>query len=371
MSLAEPNFVERDPEVIEQQVFEHFTGLTGIALTPNQPEWMFLKTLAYRESLCRIAIQEAAKQNLLQYARFPMLDHLGALIDAPRLEADFGVTTQRFAIDEAAGDDIPIPEGTRVRSKDSIAVFATTESAVLLEGDLYVDVPVRATTAGAQSNGYLPGQISELVDAVPGIDSVANLSLTAGGAPAEVDPRYQERMLGAPDGYTTAGAKEAYEFHARSASSAIEDVVAISDDPLTVRVVLLDDGGNITPEIIELVEAKLTAERVRPQTDQVSVEASDSDDFTIDAELTIYKDADPDTVLELANKAAEAYRISRRKLGRSAPKDQVRARLTVPGVHSMVLSQPAGDVLPDVDSWARCTSVSISIAAVSSEVGDE
>lgn len=366
-TLPEPQFIERDPAVIEQQVFSDWEAQTGVALTPNQPEWMMLKVIAYRESLVRMAIQEACKQNLLAYARFPMIDYLGQLLGAPRLGPEFARTTIRFALETPAVSPIAIPAETRVRTQNGLAVFRVLEDAELPAGELHVDVLIEAIVAGTQANGYLPGQVSELVDATPGIDSVENITLTAGGAGTESDERYQERLLRAPDRQSTAGATATYVYHALSASGAIEDVYVFSPEPLVVHVVLLDDGGSITPEIIALVAAALNPETVRPQTETVVVLASDSDDWTLDVSLTLYADADPSTTLLAAQKAAAALIASRRKLGRSARVEQIKAKLAVPGVYSVTLNSPTTDVDVTPTSWARCVGNTVIVGGFSPE----
>lgn len=366
-TLPEPQFIERDPAIIEQQVFADWESQTSITLTPNQPEWMMLKVIAYRETLVRIAIQEACKQNLLAFARFPMIDYLGQLLTTPRLGPSFARTTMRFAAETEPAVPVPIPAETRVRTKNSLAVFRVLADTALPADTLYVDVLVEATVAGTHANGYLPGQVSELVDATPGIDSVENITLTAGGAGTESDTRYQERLLRAPDRYSTAGATASYEYHALSASGAIEDVYVFSPEPLVVHVVLLDDGGSITPEIIDLVEAALAPETVRPQTDTVVVLASTSDDWTLDASLTLYADADPSTTLLAAQTAAAELVASRRKLGRSARIEQIKAKLSVPGVYGVTVNSPMVDVDVEPTSWARCVGSTVVVGGFASE----
>ena len=49
---------------------------------------LLINLVAYRESLLRIAIQEAAKQNLVNYALYPMLDYLGELVGVFRLDSE-------------------------------------------------------------------------------------------------------------------------------------------------------------------------------------------------------------------------------------------------------------------------------------------
>ena len=56
----------------------------------------------------------------------------------------------RFGVSAAASGDLPIDAGTVCMTADGVR-FATTEDAVLAEGELYVDVPAwRWSRAGRE-----------------------------------------------------------------------------------------------------------------------------------------------------------------------------------------------------------------------------
>lgn len=368
MNLPEPKIVDTEGPPIAARMVARFEELTGRPLAPSQVEWVVLQVLAYEESLLRIQMNQGAKQNLVRFAEYPMLDHLGVLVALERLPAQYAITTMQFSIEEPLGVDTLIPTGNRSKSKDGVAVFAIDEDATIVAGQTQSNtVPATATTTGLTQNGYLEGQLSEMVDQVAGV-TCQNLSQTSGGAPQETTVRMRERFRLAPDAASTAGGEAGYRFWALSASQVIEDVAVLSPAPNQIDIVLLDDGGNMTPEIQALVLAKLTPDTVRPQNDEVTCRASDSDDFTIEAELTLYKDADPTTALALANERAQAFIKSRRKLNLSATRGQIATKLSVPGVHSVNLIEPATDIVPGEDSWARCTGVDVSVAGFSEEL---
>lgn len=86
MSLPDPSFIDRDPIAITNEMVASWQETTGKTLYPGQPERLLIDLIAYRESLVRIGIQEAAKQNLVAFARAPMLDYLGELVGVYRLD---------------------------------------------------------------------------------------------------------------------------------------------------------------------------------------------------------------------------------------------------------------------------------------------
>lgn len=88
MSLNDPIFVYEDVATIIAEAKADYELLTGKVLFPAQAEMLLLKTLAYREMLLRVGLNDAARQNLLAYARGVMLDFLGELLSVVRLAGE-------------------------------------------------------------------------------------------------------------------------------------------------------------------------------------------------------------------------------------------------------------------------------------------
>lgn len=86
MSLPEPSFIDRDPVAITSELKASWETTTGKTLYPGQVESLLIDLISYRETLLRIGIQEAAKQNLVAYASAPMLDYLGELVGVYRVD---------------------------------------------------------------------------------------------------------------------------------------------------------------------------------------------------------------------------------------------------------------------------------------------
>ncbi|HGV0493952.1 TPA: baseplate protein, partial [Escherichia coli] len=87
MALTEPDFIERDADKITAEMIAKYEADTGKTLYPAQAERLLIDLWAYREMLVRVAVQEAAKQNLVAFAREPMIDYLGELVGVYRLAA--------------------------------------------------------------------------------------------------------------------------------------------------------------------------------------------------------------------------------------------------------------------------------------------
>lgn len=221
---------------IEASILTTYEGLTGVSLQPGDPVRLFLEALAYVVSVQNRLLNLAGQQGLLAYAQGAHLDHLGALMGVARIPAQSARLSLRFVLGEPLGFAVPIPEGTRVATKDGQIAFATVSDSEIAAGELQVDVAALCTTSGAQATGLVPGQVTQLVDPIPYVVSVSNTTTSVEGADIEDDERLRERIRLAPETYTVAGSTGAYEARVLAVSA---DIEAVSDEtvrPLTDRV---------------------------------------------------------------------------------------------------------------------------------------
>lgn len=361
MSLPEPNFVDRDPAALGSEMVADYEAYTGRKLQPAQVERLIIDLIAYRESLVRVAIQEAAKQNLLAFAAFPMLDYLGELLGVVRLPEAPAIVTLAFTLFEPRPGATIIPVGTRVRSGDGRAVFVTSKVVDIAAGGLSVEVVATAETPGPDGNGYIPGQIVNILDPLPGVGA-SNVSVSYGGQAGETDDRLRARIQKAPGSFSVAGPVGAYRWHAVSAHQSIIDAAVLSPRPGLVRVHILTETGLPGSEMLDLVGALLSNDKVRPLTDKVEVAPPVRVDYPLTATVTLYRTADPTSTLAAVRRAAEAYTAERRAgLGRDLVPSQFISALSVPGVYRVELAQPAWQELGP-EEWADCTAITLTLA---------
>lgn len=87
--MSDPiKLIDDDPAAIAAELKAAYEAATGRTVYPAQAEQLLIDICAYRESLCRAAINEAARQNLVSFARAPMLDYLGELVGVARLPGE-------------------------------------------------------------------------------------------------------------------------------------------------------------------------------------------------------------------------------------------------------------------------------------------
>lgn len=240
---------------------------------------------------------DRAKQRILQYARGAVLDALGERLDVHRLDASMATTTLRFTASAAQSENIIIPEGTRATTDGSV-YFKTSEAAVLQAGELYVDVPGVCISGGAAHNGYSAGTIATLVDLIPYISGVKNITASFGGDDGEPytedgDNKFRERIRLAPAKLSTAGSESAYRYHVLSADPDIIDVgmECPEEDPNTVKLYPLMRGGNVPDEeTLQKVLDATSGDKVRPMTDHVFVIAPEQVEYAVEIKYYCSKD---------------------------------------------------------------------------------
>ncbi|MFE8103566.1 baseplate J/gp47 family protein [Brenneria goodwinii] len=365
--ITEPVFIERDAEAITAEMIAKYEADSGKTLYPAQAERLLIDLIAYREMLLRCGIQEAAKQNLVRYARAPMLDYLGELVGTYRLAAQAAQTTLLFSVDAALPADTLIPAGTRVSASDSI-VFATDSYVILKAGMLSVPVTAACIETGTAGNNWQPAQVSTLLDDITDIDlKVTNTAVSAGGAEEESDDRLRERIQLAPESFSTAGSKLAYRYHALSAHPDIVDVAVVRAQPGVVHLYPLLSGGLPDAALLAQVESVCSDEKVRPLTDTVAAKAPVPVKYALHASLTLKRNVQALPVKQEAERVAAAWVETRRAiLGQDIVPSQIIAALSLDGVYSVALSSPGLTVLED---WqlAVCTGVTITIAGAADE----
>lgn len=227
-----------------------YTEETGrkIKLRPGDKEHIHLRVLAGQYYQMYQQLDYAAKMNLLKYSKGDFLKHLGAFkktfIQEPRAAA----VKVRFTLSEVRKDVIYIPEGTRVTAGDGV-YFATDDYAEVAAGESYADVACTCETAGDIGNNYQPGTIEIIVDPVPYVKSVVNVTKSDGGSGEESEESFRERIFLAPSSYSVAGPADAYEYWVKQYNSAaIEDVKIYEPVEAVVDIRILLQGGALPSE---------------------------------------------------------------------------------------------------------------------------
>jgi len=182
----------------------------------------------------------------------------------------------------------------------------------------------------------------------------------------EPDEAYRLRIQEAPDALSTAGPREAYEFHARSADGRVLDARAISPAPCEIVVAVLANTPDWHPPaaVLQAVANALSAEDVRPLGDEVTITAGQVTEYELQAVLYVGKGPESAIAIKVAEANAAALSRPLRPLGYSIYRAAYIAALKVEGVRNVVIRQPAADILCGRTQAARCTRISITAEVI-------
>ena len=331
--------------------YEQVTG-TAISLSAADPVRIQLYAIALDLYQIEQYIDRAGKQDLLKYSYGEFLEHLAGGRGITRNQATAAKTTLRFTLSEPKAYAVGIPVGTRATNGDGV-YFRTMEYGEVPIGQLYADVPAVCTVLGIGGNGFLEGQIDFLVDPLPYVREVSNVTPTDGGTDMETDEHLAQRAFLAPSGYSTAGPDDAYIFWTLTYNTNIGSVLPTSPTPCKVEVyILMADGSMPTEEIIKGLEEYLRQQEIRPLTDQVEVKAPAAKEFDID--LTYYIDrSHQSSAAAIQAKVAEAVDSyvswQTTQIGRDIEPAELIRRVREAGAKNPELKSPAFTRVADAE----------------------
>lgn len=290
--LPAPVFFDSNPTVLAQAFIigyeAGYQAFSGVPLTLGQADPRYYEQLynAFLVSQTYSNANLVAYQNLLRYATGSNLDVLGSFWGTLGLRLNvvngaggqsIGATvTILFSISAPALVPIPIPIGTLVAASSGVSAiaFATTAVGVIQVNSTSVSVSAQCTTTGDAGNGFIPGEITNLLNwSSPYVVSASNTTTSGGGANAETDDAFRIRLWMAPRALSTCGTQEGYEYFALSANSSITQVSAWSNPGISGTVVINALVGDepAGEEVNAQILAACNPLNNRPLADQVIV----------------------------------------------------------------------------------------------------
>ena len=182
----------------------------------------------------------------------------------------------------------------------------------------------------------------------------------------ESDERLRRRAQMALEGETVAGSAASYVFHALSSSVQVKDAGVDSPTPGTVRVTVLSTEGDGTPgqDLIDSVQAHLSADDVRPLSDTVLVVPASVVPYRVEATINVYPGPAAGPLLLAAQEALARYIAEHKQLGHDITLSGLYACLHQPGVQKAVLASPLADIVIGPSEAAHCTGVQIDLGVI-------
>jgi phage-related baseplate assembly protein len=176
--------------------------------------------------------------------------------------------------------------------------------------------------------------------------------MSYGGVDVESDENLRERIQIAPESFSVAGSRGAYEFWARTAHQGIVDVAVLGPPDTTpghVEIYPLLTGGEMpTQDILDAVYSVCNAEDMRPMTDYVHVLSPVAVNY--DVNVTYWIDRSRATQAAAMQAAATGavnawINWQRSKLGRDINPSELSHRLIAAGAKRASIRSPSFTVL--------------------------
>lgn len=182
----------------------------------------------------------------------------------------------------------------------------------------------------------------------------------------EKDDALRERTQMAMEGLSTAGPRNAYILHARSASGRVADASAISPSPACVTVSVLAIDGDGTPDqaLLDVVSAALNDEDVRPLGDRLTVQAAQILPFSITGIIHLGSlTAEAELIEAQALKRVTKLVTQRHRLGLDVRRSALDAAMHVDGVRFVELPGWV-DIVPNETQAPWCTAINLKVVEV-------
>lgn len=180
----------------------------------------------------------------------------------------------------------------------------------------------------------------------------------------EEDEPLRERIQMAMEGLSTAGPRNAYIFHARSADGRVADASCISPNPAEVVVTVQSalGDGSADAALLTVVDAYLSDEDRRPVADRLTVQGAEVLAYSVNAVLylnTVGPEAEP--IRAAAEARGLALVSQRRRLAQEVNRSALDAALHIEGVKRVELPGWV-DVVATETQAPYCTAFTVTVA---------
>lgn len=245
----------------------------------------------------------------------------------------------------------------------------------LLQENAYREMLLRQRVNEASLANMLAKARGKDLEQLAGNVNVERLVVTPGNSAAappiiavmESDEALRERAQMAWEGLSTAGPRNSYILHARSADGRVADATAESPAPAVVVVTVqgLVGDGSVDQELLDIVTRYLSDDDRRPVADRLTVQSATVMPYRVDAVLylaTTGPEAEP--IREAAQARLDSFINQRRRLGVEISESAIHAALHVEGVRKVVLHNWT-DITPTEAEAAYCTGYTVVTGAPS------
>lgn len=282
MDSTELHYLTYDPQEIWDTMVLNYVEAGGDILYPGDEKEMLLRSMQANIVQIFAGVDNALRMQTLRYAVGDYLDILGDLRGCDRIEASAATASVTITTNATGKTDV-LPAGTVITS-DGQMFYLLTEDFTLTGYQQTATVDVVADRTGNAGNTLEAGTEMVLTIPNPGINRIVAAEDAKGGNESEEDDVYRERIRAFGLTSITTGPQQQYEAAAEAVSSQIIDARALNlgAGKVGVYLILADDEGKAA--VLKAVLSALSAEDVRPLTDEVSVYEAKDITYKLDAQ---------------------------------------------------------------------------------------
>lgn len=289
-------------------------------------------------------------------------------------QIDLSTLPSPDVVEELSFEEILAAMLADLQARDPIftALVESDPAYKILEVCAYREMVVRQRVNDAARATMLAYAVGSDLDQIGALFGVMRLEITPANPEAippvaavmETDVDFRRRIQLSLEGFSVAGPKGAYVFHALGANGDVLDASATSPSPGDVVISVLSRIGNgaASAPLLAAVDAALNDEAIRPLTDQVTVQTATIVNYTVVADIYTFPGPDSSAVMTAANAALEAYIDSTHRIGRDVTLSGIYAALHQPGVQRVELTLPAADITIGDTEASYCTARTITYA---------
>lgn len=178
----------------------------------------------------------------------------------------------------------------------------------------------------------------------------------------ETDDELRTRAQAKIVGWSSAGSREAYKFHALNADPRVKEANADSPEPGLVRISILskENNGVATKDLLETVNDYMQRDDIRMLTDTVKVVPCDLIDIDVRAKITLMSSTPVEFLSTIKTSFREAFsKIA--GLGVSISRSWIISNLFLDGVKDVQLLSPISDVAVSETECARLIDVELDL----------
>lgn len=177
----------------------------------------------------------------------------------------------------------------------------------------------------------------------------------------ETDEEFRKRIQLKIVGWSSAGSRAAYIYHALNSDPRVKEANADSPEPGLVRISILskENGGIVSDALLEIVNEYMQREDIKVLTDTVKVVSCNLIDFNVKAKITLMSST-PAEFLNTIKNNIKTVIAKNAGLGVSFSRAWIISNLFLDGVKDVQLLSPTADIVVQENECARLIGVELS-----------